>query len=70
MTPKEKAQELFDKYYELVSYPTPNWRNIVKQSCLMAVYEVLNADWFIQTKEDYVMWSNYWQEVKKEIELL
>jgi len=70
MTPKEKAKELFDKYYELVSYPTPNWRNIAKQSSVIAVDEVLNADWFIPTKEDSVMWSNYWNEVKQEIENL
>jgi len=70
MKPKEKAQELFDKYYELVSYPTPNWRNIVKQSCIIAVDEMLNADWFIPTKEDFTRWSDYWKEVKKEIDEL
>jgi hypothetical protein len=64
MTPQEKAIELIDKMYLVVLEQS------VKQGALIVVDEVLNADWFIPTKEDSTMWSNYWNEVKQEIEKL
>jgi hypothetical protein len=66
MTPKEKAQYLFDNMYW---YQNTNiWSNILKvdnakQCALIAVDEILeNSHTNVFTK--------YWQEVKQEIEKL
>ena len=65
LTPKEKAQELFDRYFQLVSYPTPNWRNVVKQCALIVVDEILNI-----LKAELGDPIEYWQEIKQEIKKL
>jgi hypothetical protein len=70
MTPKEKAQELFDKYYQLVSYPTPNWRNVTKQCALIAIDEMLEEIKDSADKEIVVLRIIYWEKVKQEIEKL
>jgi hypothetical protein len=59
MTPKEKAQELFDKYFEV----TNNYYQ-AKQCALIAVDEILS----VIHPTPYNVY--YWQEVKKEIEAL
>jgi hypothetical protein len=66
MTPKEKAQELVDKMYHY------QWREKerAKQCALIAVDEVMNADWYIPTFEDNKKWTSYWKEVEQEIEKL
>lgn len=57
MTPKGKAEELFDKYDD---YPlTYHWK---KECALIAIDEILKA---VEGKYD-----QYWQEVKQEIEKL
>lgn len=66
MTPKEKAIELFDKYYEL-DFSTvwaSKHRKLAKECSLIAVNEIIEA-----TIDD---WSHYeyWQEVKTELEKL
>lgn len=68
MTPKEKAKELVDKFYEILPY----WVNEqdAKQCALIAVDEI------IKLRKGYFYCTNpmqdesYWQEVKTEIELL
>ena len=65
-TPKQKAEELFNEYYQLVKYPTPNWKNISKQCALIAIDKVLKyskAHGFIGLTDEYL-------EIKKEIEKL
>lgn len=66
MTPKEKAEELTDKYWDL-NY---GWDGVTKDDwakdgALIAVHELLIlAQW---TDESIY---KYWQEVKQEIEKL
>jgi hypothetical protein len=64
MTPKEKAEELFQKYYNNYGYygiPVDAIKNS-KQCALIAVDELIKeTDWSE---------AEYWQEVKKEIEKL
>ena len=80
MTPKEKAKELVNKYYQEIadsSYP----EGTAKECALIAVDEIMKAphqnsyielipeeaettDWF------WDKFDEYWNEVKKEIELL
>ena len=85
MTPKEKAQELIDKFSQV---DTPNWDPISgtieqeqigfysgKECALIAVDEIFE---FMKMDDEYTetlsnansIWVNYWVEVKKEIEKL
>jgi len=70
MTPKEKAQELFDKFMKPVDglHKYPMCFDTAKQCALIAVDEVIEA-----LHEHH--WQNrliidYWQEVKNELEKL
>jgi hypothetical protein len=67
MTPKEKAEELFNKYATYVVM----WAGDIntthqncKQCALIAVDEILNV---IIGSYDYELEKIYWQEVKQEI---
>jgi hypothetical protein len=63
MTPKEKADELFNKYD---NYPlTYEWK---KQCALIAVDEILLHEKNNHSELDKI--SEYWEEVKQEIEKL
>jgi hypothetical protein len=72
MTPKEKAKELFDKFMKPIDglHKYPMCFDTAKQCALIAVDEVISADWYIPTFEDYKKWTSYWKEVKQEIEKL
>ena len=67
MTPKEKAEELVDRYSELgIGHPTSLL--LAKQCALIAVDEIIK-----ETKlHDKTIYQHgrtfYWQEVKQEIE--
>jgi DNA primase large subunit len=71
MTPKEKAEELFDKFelsFAGVISADEDWEALGKQCALIAVDEVIEA-----LHEHH--WQNrliidYWQEVKNELEKL
>ena len=70
MTPKEKALQLFDKYFVLVNYPTPNWKSVTKQCALIAVDEILFALNDIEYTSEVAVKIDYYKEVKQEIEAL
>jgi hypothetical protein len=65
MTPKQKAQELVDKFMLHNSYQSIVWYN-AKQCALIAVEEIET----VLLQERVFESLDYWQEVKKEIELL
>ena len=66
MTPKEKAKELVDKYsFVEIQHYTSMFE--VKECALIAVDEILNNDGFTQFD---IYLTEYWQEVKQEIENL
>jgi hypothetical protein len=73
MTPKEKAKELVEKYYELFSVELENTICIyeAKQCALIAVEEIEKAidfDWIeIQNLESE---HRYWEQVKEELKKL
>jgi hypothetical protein len=79
MTPKEKAEELYNKYLILIVddiidmkiiYGTLTHK-LAKQCVLIAVDEILNAITFnMYDEESYNIEDKYWQEVKQQIELL
>ena len=68
MTPKQKAKELFNKYYLLIDIK--NYEN-TKNCALIAVDELLEAtkryDYTLGPKPSY---NDYWLKVKYEIEKL
>lgn len=68
MTPKEKANDLFNKIYKLDHRA---WYNIAKQCALIAVDEIISANPHSNPlNTDVYSTMNYWQEVKQEIEKL
>ena len=66
MTPKEKAQELFDKMYEYAIFD-----EAAKQCALIAVDEILDLKHIVTLRRNmHEMELEYWDEVKQEIEKL
>lgn len=78
-SPKEKAKELFDKFKPFVQ-STTNWneydefleRQMTKQCVLIAVDEILKNSVMNYSGSDFsnneiLSDTDYWQEVKKEI---
>jgi hypothetical protein len=69
MTPKEKAKELYDKFYMAIPSDEMGLSDeAAKQCALIAVNEILKA--VNNPDETYLMKHsvNYWTEVKQEIE--
>ncbi len=73
MTPKEKAEELVEKYDETLTYLESKAK--AKQCALIAVDEIIKANpykwvYFMDQYTETVLTSNiqYWQEVKQELE--
>lgn len=75
MTPKEKAKELFDKYFEFVeAFSAQNQIENAKQCAMMCVVEILKNDYseraFIYEDKKgihYTLYSVYWGDVLIEI---
>jgi hypothetical protein len=67
MTPKDKAKELFDKYWIFfVHSDATHIHLLTKQCALIAVDEILEQC----VDANFGGFSLYWQEVKQEIEKL
>ena len=68
LSPKEKAQELYDKYYIICQEFTEEIQCSIqaKQCALVAVNEIIEAiDWhYYETPNNEI---EYWQEVKHEL---
>ena len=67
MTPKEKAEDLMQKY-DFVYIANYTSRHEVKQCALIAVDELINAATPVYDSFWPVNTTEYWQEVKQEIE--
>jgi len=71
MTPKEKAKELFNKYWDLLSiHNVLNRRLFTKECALIAVDEILNQDKSVFDVTEAMYHFEYWGNVKNEIEQL
>jgi hypothetical protein len=71
ITPKEKAEELFDKYYQIFvddidEHFIDTSKRISKQCALIAVDEVIESLHEHHWQNRLII--NYWEEVKHEIE--
>ena len=64
MTPQEKAEELVDKFQFILTE-----KQFGKQCALIAVDEILNTIEY-SSQADELSKVNYWQEVKREIQML
>ena len=64
MTPKEKAEELVEKYSELYNYGS-----LAKDSALIAVDEIIDSHYKLLSGVNTTIYK-YWKEVKQEIEKL
>jgi hypothetical protein len=71
MTPKEKAEELYNKYEQLGKDFTRgvSMAEFAKQCALIAVGEILSMG-IMSDSGDWKMAKLYWQEVKQEIQKL
>jgi hypothetical protein len=72
MTPKEKAQELVDKFRnEITSFLGDNMKKINAKKCaLIAVDELIKIHYLLTNTNDTSPSINYWKEVKQEIQNL
>ncbi len=70
MTPKQKANELFFKYYEIIEHTLSiEYVLIAKKCAIIAVDEILSLSKIASLRRDEVyMELEYWIEVKQEIE--
>jgi len=74
MTPQEKAKDLFDNYYYCLLQSNIEKRNYWSKQCaLIAVDEIIEA---LPCREEYggewklIDNTEFWQEVKQELEKL
>ena len=65
MTPKEKARQLYEKY-RIKFFGSLSYKTLAKQCALMAANEILN----IKSVNKDCDLSNYWEQVKEEINKL
>jgi hypothetical protein len=77
MTPKEKAEELIDKFSEhiMTFYELEGWVEHVDSSkakghALVAVDELIKIHYLLTTTHDTSPSINYWKDVKQELENL
>ena len=72
MTPQEKAKELFEKFFNY--YPNQDVQFIAKQVALDVVNEILSEYKRISVPyladKSYILESEYWNEVKQNLEKL
>ena len=70
MTPKEKADKLFRRYYIESDLLQENLSTIEAKECaLIAVDEIINTIEF-SSQSDELSKRSYWEQVKQEIEKL
>lgn len=69
MTPKEKAEELFEKFNNPDTTHHPYVHN-AQQCALISVDEILELNVFEYYKSDWSNTIEYWLEVKQELEKL
>ena len=70
MTPKEKAQDLWVRYYELIddNYSNEAAKKMAKEYAQIAVDEIIDA---IKHEDNRMYYEiKYWEEVKQEIKNL
>ncbi len=72
MTPREKAIELYNKFYDIAMHALSIQvrKYITKECALVTVKEIIEANPIAFDEYDNCIAKNWWQEVKTEIEKL
>jgi hypothetical protein len=70
MIPKEKAQELVNKFIQYVPAEEEFEWDYAKKCALIAVDEILDDDVYDMSEQLFDRRIEYWNEVKQEIEKL
>ena len=72
MTPKEKAEKLYNNFYNTSSHQhhVESRKDNAKQCALIAVDEILKENLELPDEPETVVRYLFWQEVKQEIENL
>ena len=72
MTPKQKANELIDKFrVEILSFLGDTMKDKNAKRCaLVAVDELIKIHYLLTTTQDTSPSINYWKDVKQELENL
>jgi hypothetical protein len=70
MTPKEKAEELVEKYSIFAWNENLFDSDVAKKCALMVVDEIIAICCYWNTVEEQEFWKLSWGKVKTEIELL
>lgn len=68
MTPKEKAKELFDKFYMAIPSDEMGLCDEASRQCaLIAVDEIIKANPYERNKTDMDSTIDYWEAVKQNL---
>jgi len=71
MTPKEKAEQLFNKMDMIIHTDQDNWKSQCIKCAMAAVDEVISILSMPNMPKYYpIATDEYWQEVKEELEKL
>jgi hypothetical protein len=72
MTPKEKAEDLFNKMDMIIYTDQDNWKSQCIRCALIAVNEIINTNALSEHFDYGIDKTNlfYWEQVKHEIEKL
>jgi hypothetical protein len=69
MTPKEKAKELYNKFYMAIPSDEMGLSDEASRQCaLIAVDEIIKANPYERNKTDMDSTIDYWQEVKQSLQ--
>lgn len=68
MTPGAKAKQLVNKFMSYGLHNKYMGRTSARQCALIAVEEILSNDGWSSSREEWDIFINYWEEVKKEID--
>lgn len=68
MTPKEKARQLINRFIEDGLHEKYMGVKSARQCALILVEEILSNDGWSSSREEWDIFTNYWIEVKKELD--
>lgn len=70
MTPQTKARKLIEKFISDGLHQKNMGITSARQCALILVDEILSNDGWSSSREEWDIFTNYWIEVKKELEKL
>ena len=68
MTPQTKARKLIEKFISDGLHQKHMGRTSARQCALILVEEILSNDGWSSSREEWDIFTNYWEQVKKELD--